>query len=361
VESFPRKELVKVVQSGMTGSRSAFALAVGRFASKLKQTDLALAQELAQFLSVDNVMRGAGDFVPTPVDADSRMELVETIFPVVLPKRPVFSNTVDGVLSGVMKEWRSLELLMQEGLAPARMLLFCGKPGVGKTLAAHWLAQELKLPLLTLNLATVMSSYLGKTGNNVRAVFDHAISRPCVLLLDEFDAIAKRRDDDSDVGELKRLVNVLLQALDDWPANSLLIAATNHGELLDPAVWRRFDHVVQFEPPSPELIVEYLQDLPMGENIRRNLAAMLHGESFSSIGHLIHSSRKTALLEQSALVPILVKNALQLRMRKGDMVKPHEGEMLLLHLEGLSRREIASRLGKTHPTVSSVIKRYLGE
>ena len=99
----------------------------------------------------------------------------------------------------------------------------------------------------------------------------------------------------------------------------------------------------------------------MGENIRRNLAALLHGESFSSIGHLIHSSRKTALLEQSALVPILVKNALQLRMRKGDMVKPHEGEMLLLHLEGLSRREIASRLGKTHPTVSSVIKRYLGE
>src|SRR3546814_15241665 len=79
------------------------------------------------------------------------------------------------------------------------MLLFCGQPGVGKTLAAHWMAQELKLPLLTLNLATVMSSFLGKTGNNVRAVFEHAISRPCVLLLDEFDALAKRRNDDTDV------------------------------------------------------------------------------------------------------------------------------------------------------------------
>src|SRR3546814_12962186 len=90
------------------------------------------------------------------------------------------------------------------------MLLFCGQPGVGKTLAAHWMAQELKLPLLTLNLATVMSSFLGKTGNNVRAVFDHAISRPCVLLLDEFDAIATRRHDDTAVGELKRLVTVLL-------------------------------------------------------------------------------------------------------------------------------------------------------
>jgi len=206
-----------------------------------------------------------------------------------------------------------------------------------------------------------MSSYLGKTGNNVRAVFDHAISRPCVLLLDEFDAIAKRRDDDSDVGELKRLVNVLLQALDDWPANSLLIAATNHGELLDPAVWRRFDHVVQFEPPSVELIVTYLNDLPMEDNIRKNLAALLHGESFSSIGHLIHAARKSALLEQTEPVPILVKSAVRLRMSKGDMAKPHEGEMLLLHLAGHSRREIALRLGKTHPTVSSVIKRYLGE
>lgn len=361
MENFPRNELVKVVQSGMTGSRSAFALAVGRFATKLKHLDLQLAQELAQYLSTENVMRGAGDFVPAPVDADSRMELVETVYPVVVPKKPVFDDAVNGVLEGVLREWRSLDLLIQEGLAPARMLLFCGQPGVGKTLAAYWLAQELKLPLLTLNLATVMSSYLGKTGNNVRAVFDHAISRPCVLLLDEFDAIAKRRDDDSDVGELKRLVNVLLQALDDWPANSLLIAATNHGELLDPAVWRRFDHVVQFEPPSVDLIVTYLSDLPMEDNIRKNLAALLHGESFSSIGHLIHAARKNALLEQTEIVPILVKSAVRLRMSKGDMAKPHEGEMLLLYLAGHSRREIASRLGKTHPTVSSVIKRYLGE
>jgi hypothetical protein len=345
----------------MTGSRSAFALAVGRFATKLKQTDLALAQEIALFLSVENVMRGAGDFVPAPVDADSRMELVETIYPVVVPKQPVFNADVENVLDNVLKEWRSLDVLIQEGLAPARMLLFCGQPGVGKTLAAYWLAQELKLPLLTLNLATVMSSFLGKTGNNVRAVFDHARSRPCVLLLDEFDAIAKRRDDDSDVGELKRLVNVLLQALDDWPANALLIAATNHGELLDPAVWRRFDHVVEFAPPTADLIETYLADLPIGDKVRKNLAALLHGESFSGIGHLVHASRKTALLQKAELVPTLVKNVVRMRISKGNMPKPHEGEMLLMYLAGHSRREIAASMGKTHPTVSSVIKRYLGE
>src|SRR3546814_13176294 len=94
-----------------------------------------------------------------------------------------------------------------------------------------------------------MSSFLGKTGNNVRAVFDHAISRPCVLLLDEFDAIAKRRDDDTDVGDLKRMVNVLLQALADWPANSMFIAATNQGDLSATAVWPRCDPMLPFKAP----------------------------------------------------------------------------------------------------------------
>lgn len=361
MEKFPRKELVNVVRSGMTGSRSAFALAVGRFASKLKDTDLTLAQEVSQFLSMENVMRGAGDFAPSPVDADSRMELVETIFPVSLDKQFILDDATKGALDLVLSEWQSLDLLIKEGLTPARMLLFCGQPGVGKTLAAHWMAQELKLPLLTLNLATVMSSFLGKTGNNVRAVFDHAISRPCVLLLDEFDAIAKRRDDDTDVGELKRLVNVLLQALDDWPANSMLIAATNHGELLDPAVWRRFDHVLQFQAPSSELIARYLAEFVESEQVRNNLASLLSGESFSAIGQLIASARKAALLERGEFVPMLVRNAVHLRIAKGGMAKPHDGEMLLMHFEGYSRRDIATHFGKTHPTVSSVIKRYLGE
>lgn len=361
MENFPNKELIDVVKHGMTGSRSAFALAVGRFASKLKHIDLTLAQELSQFLVTKNVMRGVNEFTPTPVDADTRMELVETIYPVILDKQPRLEKATQDTLNQVLTEWHSLEILLKEGLAPARMLLFCGQPGVGKTLAAHWMAQELKLPLLTLNLATVMSSFLGKTGNNVRAVFDHAISRPCVLLLDEFDAIAKRRDDDTDVGELKRLVNVLLQALDDWPANSMLIAATNHGELLDPAVWRRFDHVLQFRAPSADLISEYLIEFIDSEPIRKNLATLLIGESFSTIGHLVMSARKTALLKNTSLVPVLVKEAVNLRLKKGGMTKPQDGEMLLMYFEGFSRRDIAAHFGKTHPTVSSVIKRYLGE
>jgi SpoVK/Ycf46/Vps4 family AAA+-type ATPase len=345
----------------MHGSTTSFALAVGRFVGKLKDSDLSLAQELSQFLTSDNVLRGAGTMMATPVDADSRMQLVETVFPVVLEREPVLSMEIEAVLHSVLKEWGSLDILIKEGLAPARMLLFCGKPGVGKTLAAHWLAQELKLPLMTLNLATVMSSYLGKTGNNLKAVFDHAVSQPCVLLLDEFDAIAKRRDDDSDVGELKRLVNVLLQALDDWPANALLVAATNHGELLDPAVWRRFDHVLNFEAPTVEHIARYLADLPITPAACVSLANLLHGESFSAIEHLLLAARKRALLEGGELLPSLLGLAVRHATNHKKLAKPYEGEMLLMHLEGHSRREIATHFGKTHPTVSSVIKRYFGE
>ncbi|WP_181164838.1 ATP-binding protein [Mesorhizobium sp. B2-9-1] len=145
-----------------------------------------------------------------------------------------------------------MDELASQDLLPSRTLLFSGPPGVGKTLSARWIAASLDMPLVTLDLATVMSSFLGKTGSNIRSVLDFAKSMECVLLLDEFDAIAKRRDDEGDVGELKRLVTVLLQEIDTWPATSLLIAATNHAELLDPAIWRRFDEVVQFDLPTRE-------------------------------------------------------------------------------------------------------------
>ncbi|MFC0134391.1 AAA family ATPase [Massilia eurypsychrophila] len=356
-----RKELTELVRSGMTGSRGSFALSVGKFISKVKTVDLELAKELSRFLTNQAILRGNDQFVAAPVDADSRMELVERTYPVVLSQLPVLPEEIKGELDDVLLEWASAEVLLQEGLAPARMLLFCGAPGVGKTLAAHWLAQQLDLPLLTLNLATVMSSFLGKTGNNIRAVFEHAAQAPCVLLLDEFDAIAKRRDDESDVGELKRLVNVLLQSLDEWPVNSLLIAATNHGDLLDPAVWRRFDHVLTFKKPDAALIARYLADVPMTDGARENLARLLQGESFSAIQQLLHAARKAALLGKVDFVQALVRLSVRLRLSRGDMAKPVEGEMLLMYLDGHSLREVGARFGKSHPTVGKIIKQYLGD
>ena len=175
---------------------------------------------------------------PLPVDVDTRLHLMRVETHPSVDHEPVFATSIEASLSQLVKERQNPEALLQVGLEPTRAALFVGPPGVGKTMAARWFARELKKPLLILDLAAVMSSFLGRTGSNVRHVLEYARSIDCVLLLDELDAIAKRRDDRSEIGELKRLVTVLIQQIDDWPSSRMLLAATNHPDLLDPAIWR---------------------------------------------------------------------------------------------------------------------------
>lgn len=232
--------------------------------------------------------------LPSPVDVDSRLELVRHELVGLDQQEPLWAPGVAAELAALRDERLHAERLELAGLDPTRTALFVGPPGVGKTLAARQVAQQLDLPLLVLDLAAVMSSLLGKTGGNLRQVMDYAKSRPCVLLLDELDAVAKRRDDVSEIGELKRLVTVLLQAIDDWPATGLLLAATNHPDLLDPAVWRRFERVVTFPlPVSGEVVralAQFLERGATGEqldgNLLKSLAEVLGPVSYSDIHQL---------------------------------------------------------------------------
>ena len=236
-----------------------------------------------------------------PVDLDSRLELIRVELSPELDVEPIFAPALHRQLRELVEEHQNANMLEQHGLVPTRTALFTGAPGVGKTLAARWIARELKRPLLKLDLAAVMSSYLGRTGNNLRYVLDYAKSLECVLLLDELDAIAKRRDDSTEVGELKRLVTVLLQEVDDWPAPGLLIAATNHPDLLDPAMWRRFDVALEFPLPDEDGVAQavstflgsHAANAPAWEKI---LASTFQGASFSDIERQILHARRIALL-----------------------------------------------------------------
>ena len=208
--------------------------------------------------------------------------------------------------------------------------------------------------MLTLDLATVMSSYLGKTGNNIKAVLNYASSFPCVLLLDEFDAIAKKRDDETDVGELKRLVTVLLQSIDDWPVSSILIAATNHGDLLDPAIWRRFDSIVEFDYPDAELVKEYALGWGFNEYIADWLSEGIDKTSLAILEKKFLQAKKDTILEEKSLV-LALKEAFSLNSLPNDADSRRE-VAYELHLRKYTNTKIAEEIGVTRQRVSTLLK-----
>lgn len=348
-------ELKKLVEQGVRGNANGFSLLSKRLVSKLKKSNSLLATELSEIISQAGALRGAVK-LPAPVDSDSRRNLLQESYPVVLDAEPHWDEATFKKFQQVIVEHNRVKDLADAGLSPIRSLLLSGPPGVGKTLSAYWLAYKLDLPLLTLDLASVMSSLLGKTGSNIRAVIDYARGFPCVLLLDEFDAVAKKRDDERDVGELKRLVTVLLQAIDDWPASSVLIAATNHPDILDPAVWRRFDLVVDMGNPTAEMILKYLTQSEVTFALASKLAPLIVGTSFALLEKIILSAKKQSILEEIPFEACLIQHVLN-AIIKDDSDKIKELKVVQLHLQGLSLRKIAENVGITHPTASKIVKK----
>ena len=168
-------------------------------------------------------------------------------------RRPFFNLTVAQAVGTIVDEWANSEALSTVDIVPAKTCLIYGAPGTGKTRLAYWIARKLDMPILLVKLDGLVSSFLGTTARNIGNLFTFANRYRCVLLLDEFDAIEKVRDDPQEVGEIKRVVNALLQNLDVRQNIGFTIGITNHSKLLDPAVWRRFK--IQLEIPKPDFEV----------------------------------------------------------------------------------------------------------
>jgi SpoVK/Ycf46/Vps4 family AAA+-type ATPase len=194
-----------------------------------------------------------------PHERDKQLPLVDTMVPERRVSDIILSRKNQQLLLSILEEFRGRELIRSHGLRMRSKLLFCGPPGCGKTLCAEVFAHEVRLPLVVASMDTLVSSFLGETASNLRRIFDHASSQPVVLLLDEFDAIARLRDDESQHGELKRVVNSLLQLIDRFSGSGFVIAATNHEQQLDSAIWRRFDEVVYFSKPGKGEILRLLK------------------------------------------------------------------------------------------------------
>lgn len=295
--------IVHLARLALTGRRQDVLLYLRRLAGKLSASSHSaeLTSLIREMPSYASPIRGESPAIP--VDRDTRLQLVRIEYPVTLPFEPIWASRVQAVLDQIVRERNAEKRLIEQGLAPSRSAILTGAPGVGKTMAARWLARALERPLLVLDLSAVMSSFLGRTGANVRYVLDYAKESPSVLLLDEFDSIAKRRDDSSEVGELKRLVTVLLQEIDDWPASGLLVAATNHPGLLDPAVWRRFEVRIDFPMPDSnsirELISKRLGSVP--PEWLSILSVMMAGRSFSDIDSELNHMRRAAVVGDESI------------------------------------------------------------
>lgn len=162
-------------------------------------------------------------------------------------------------LERVIVEQRQAFRLLQHGLRPRRKLLLIGPPGAGKTMTAAAMAGELRLPLFSVLLDGLLTKFMGETASKLRTVFAAMAETRGVYFFDEFDAIGARRSERNDVGEIRRVLNSFLQFLEEDESEGLIIAATNHPELLDPALFRRFDDVIEYALPNPEVAREILE------------------------------------------------------------------------------------------------------
>lgn len=291
------KALVKSHSSGDDAAFYAVALQVA--AKAARQGHHRLAGDLKQL--VDGARR-VGPSVVTPI-AKPRGEIADLVvasFPETRIQELVVAESVRSKLELVLAEQRQRHHLMEQGFQPAHRLLLEGPPGTGKTMTAAVLAHELDLPLLTIRLDSVLSKYLGETASKLRLLFDAVASQRAVYLFDEFDALGGDRAG-NDVGEARRILNSFLLFLEQASSESIVVAATNHLAILDRALFRRFDLVIDYRLPTADEAIRVLRTRlgVLGKGVRWSTAqTAADGLSHAELVKAAESAAKRALLDQ---------------------------------------------------------------
>jgi SpoVK/Ycf46/Vps4 family AAA+-type ATPase len=311
--------------------------------------------------------------VRPPVDRESSAPLAEIIFPDSMAQTvPILGAELSDAIEGLMEEWGNVERLQSFDVPPAMSVMLFGEPGTGKTMLAHSVAAKLGLPLVVGRLDGLVSSFLGTTARNIANLFAFADRYKCILLLDEFDAIAKLRDDPNELGELKRVVNTLLQCLDSRGKHGFTIAITNHQGLLDPAVWRRFDIRIQIPMPGLDtrrkiIAAQFGPSIAPSEAIINFLAWLTQGHSGADIQRLAEFiKRKLALRRDSdahivdfarlyvqlSALNVESENRVSTMREDADIAFALANDVEL----AMSQDQLAELFGRGQPTISKWLK-----
>ena len=306
-----------------------------------------------------------------PTDSESRLNTVDVSQPRAKDVQLLLPTAIQARLNEFLQCVRHHDALAQAGASlPSRVLIY-GPPGTGKTQTARWIAAQLNLPLLTVRCDTLVSSMLGQTSRNLRRVFDYAERTPSVLFLDEFDALASARGNERDVGELQRVVIALLQNMDALPDSTILVAATNHEQLLDPAIDRRFAFHVPMPMPDAELRAalwhQLLGNYALPDLDWTQLATLSEGASGAVIEHVSLDAKRTSILAGRATIEhntLYRRLGLTLALSRGVRLSTTEQEIRWLRNwapECFSLRALATHYNLSTRKVSTIINEGKGE
>lgn len=302
------KQIVALLNSHIDGDDEQFlSIALQVAADEVRAGRTEEAERLKRLVQKARDQRrqgGPGGRSPIPL-ARPRGELqglVESTYPKITLDNMVLSSEVRARLSSLVREQRERATLRDHGQAPATHLLLVGPSGTGKTMTASALAGELRLPLFTVRLEALFSRFFGETAGKLRHLFDQVAQVRGVYLLDEFDAIGQRRAEANDVGEIRRVLNSVLAFMEEPSAtDSLVVAATNHVEMLDNALARRFDDVIAYDLPDSagarEIVQRRLGKFKVPAKTWSAVAAQTEGLSQGELTRAADTVVKNAILE----------------------------------------------------------------